>query len=338
MGKPEYDFSEMYIVYNTYMDRAEATVRTHGDVSFAQGGSFYDVIYGMKHYGLVPEEFMRPGAMHGDSLSDFTEFSNVTDPFVEGITKNRKLQLAPDGTPLWKNALEGILNAYIGERPEVFVYEGKEYTPQTFFESTGLNPDDYVNLTSFTHHPFYDKFVIEVQDNWRWGTAYNLPIDEFMEVMDYAIDNGYPIAWGSDVSEKGWLRGANMGVVVLPDIEAKNVDKSNTDMAHWTGLTTVDREKEAQNKPTPQRWVTQEDRQRAYDNYESTDDHGMMIYGKAKDQIGNEYYIVKNSWGKAGNYDGKWYASKAFVRYKTLNIVVHKDALPKHIKKSLGIK
>lgn len=164
---------------------------------------------------------MRPGAMHGDSLSDFTEFSNVTDPFVEGITKNRKLQLAPDGTPLWKNALEGILNAYIGERPEVFVYEGKEYTPQTFFESTGLNPDDYVNLTSFTHHPFYDKFVIEVQDNWRWGTAYNLPIDEFMEVMDYAIDNGYPIAWGSDVSEKGWLRGANMGVVVLPDIEAK---------------------------------------------------------------------------------------------------------------------
>lgn len=338
MGKPEYDFSEMYIVYNTYMDRAEATVRTHGDVSFAQGGSFYDVIYGMKHYGLVPEEFMRPGAMHGDSLSDFTEFSNVTDPFVEGITKNRKLQLAPDGTPLWKNALEGILNAYIGERPEVFVYEGKEYTPQTFFESTGLNPDDYVNLTSFTHHPFYDKFVIEVQDNWRWGTAYNLPIDEFMEVMDYAIDNGYPIAWGSDVSEKGWLRGANMGVVVLPDIEAKNVDKSNTDMAHWTGLTTVDREKEAQNKPTPQRWVTQEDRQRAYDNYESTDDHGMMIYGKAKDQIGNEYYIVKNSWGKAGNYDGRWYASKAFVRYKTLNIVVHKDALPKHIKKSLGIK
>lgn len=175
----------------------------------------------------------------------------------------------------------------------MFVYEGKEYTPQTFFESTGLNPDDYVNLTSFTHHPFYDKFVIEVQDNWRWGTAYNLPIDEFMEVMDYAIDNGYPIAWGSDVSEKGWLRGANMGVVVLPDIEAKNVDKSNTDMAHWTGLTTVDREKEAQNKPTPQRWVTQEDRQRAYDNYESTDDHGMMIYGKAKDQIGNEYYIVK---------------------------------------------
>ena len=246
MGKPEYDFSEMYIVYNTYMDRAEATVRTHGDVSFAQGGSFYDVIYGMKHYGLVPEEFMRPGAMHGDSLSDFTEFSNVTDPFVEGITKNRKLQLAPDGTPLWKNALEGILNAYIGERPEVFVYEGKEYTPQTFFESTGLNPDDYVNLTSFTHHPFYDKFVIEVQDNWRWGTAYNLPIDEFMEVMDYAIDNGYPIAWGSDVSEKGWLRGANMGVVVLPDIEAKNVDKSNTDMAHWTGLTTVDREKEVE--------------------------------------------------------------------------------------------
>lgn len=338
MGKPEYDFSEMFIVYNTYMDRAEATVRMHGDISFSQGGSFYDVIYGMKHYGIVPDSEMPAGRMHGDSLSDFSEFSKVTNPFIEGVTKCRKLQMGEDNKPLWKNALAGILDSYIGKRPETFVYNGVEYTPMSFFESTGLNMDDYVNLTSYLHHPFYEKFVIEVQDNWRWGQAYNLPIDELMEVFDYAIDNEYPIAWGSDVSEQGWMRGQNSGITVLPDFEVKTSDKSGTDMAHWNGLSMEDKKKESQSKPTPQRWVTQEDRQVSYDNYETTDDHGMVIYGKAKDQLNNEYYIVKNSWGSAGNYNGAWFVSKAFARYKTLNIIVHKDALPKAIKGKLHIK
>lgn len=338
MGKPEYDFSEMFIVWNTYMDRAQATVRTHGDISFSQGGSFYDVLYGIKNYGLIPDTEMPAGVKHGDVLSDFSEFTSVCNPFVEGITKNKRLQTSPEGTPLWRNALAGILDAYIGERPETFVYEGKEYTPKSFAESTGFNPDDYVNLASFSHHPFYDKFVIEVQDNWRWGTAYNLPIDELMEVMNYAIDNGYTIAWGSDVSERGWLRGENAGIAVLPDLEAKTNNDAGTDMARWIGLSAQDRAKEALSQPTPQRWVSQEDRQLAYDNYETTDDHGMLIYGKAQDQLGNNYFIVKNSWGDYGKFEGSLYASEAFVRYKTLNIVVHKDALPKHIKKALGIK
>ncbi len=338
MGKPEYDFSEMFIVWNTYMDRAKATVRTHGDISFSQGGSFYDVLYGIKHYGLVPDAELPAGVKHGDELSDFSEFSSVCDPFVEGIVKNRKLQVSPEGTPLWQEALAGILDAYIGERPETFVYEGKEYTPKSFAESTGFNPDDYVNLTSFSHHPFYEDFIIEVQDNWRWSTAYNLPIDEFMEVMNYAIDNGYPIAWGSDVSEKGFLKGDKLGIVVLPDLEAKDNNDAGTDKSRWVGLSAEERAKEAYSQPTPQRWVTQEERQVAYDNYETGDDHGMIIYGKAKDQLGNNYFIVKNSWGEIGKYDGKFYASEAFVRYKTMNIVVHKDALPKKIKKALGIK
>ena len=339
MGKGEYDFSEMFIVWNTYMDRAQATVRTHGDISFSQGGSFYDVLYGIKHYGLVPDAELPAGVMHGETLSNFSEFSSVCDPFVEGITKNKTLQTSPDGTPLWRNAMAGILNAYIGECPETFVYEGKEYTPKSFAESTGFNPDDYVNLASFSHHPFYEKFIIEVQDNWRWSTAYSLPIDEFMEVMNYAIDNGYTIAWGSDVSERGWLRGENAGIAVLPDLEAKaGSNDSGTDMARWIGMSAADRAKEALSQPTPQRWVSQEDRQLAYDNYETTDDHGMIIYGKAKDQLGNNYFIVKNSWGDYGKYEGSLYASEAFVRYKTMNIVVHKDALPKHIKKALGIK
>ena len=338
MGKGEYDFSEMFIVWNTYMDRAQATVRTHGDISFSQGGSFYDVLYGIKHYGLVPDSELPAGVKHGDVLSDFSEFSSVCDPFVAGITKNRKLQTNTEGTPLWREAMAGILNAYIGERPETFVYEGKEYTPKSFAEKTGFNADDYVNLASFTHHPFYEQFVIEVQDNWRWGTAYNLPIDEFMEVMNYAIDNGYTIAWGSDVSEKGWLRGDKAGIAVLPDLEAKANNDAGTDMARWIGLSASDRAKEAYKQPTPQRIVSQEDRQIAYDNYETGDDHGMLIYGKAQDQLGNNYFIVKNSWGDYGQYEGSLYASEAFVRYKTMNIVVHKNALPKRIKKALGIK
>ncbi len=340
MGKPEYDFSEMYIVYKTYQDRADRHVRTHGDVSYAEGGSFGDVIYAIRHYGLVPDVEMSAGQMHGDSLTDFSEFSNVSGRFLEGVVKTKKLQLGTDEnhTPLWKTAFDGILDAYIGKCPEKFTYNGKEYTPMEFAQSTGLNMDDYVNLASFAHQPWYEPFVIEVQDNWRWGKAYNLPIDEFMEVMNNAIDNGYPIAWGADVSESGWLRGKMAGVCVLPDLKNQAADKSGTDFAHWNGLSAADRQREAMSKPTPQRIVNDQDRLDAYNNYETTDDHGMVIYGKAKDQMGNIYFMVKNSWGDAGNYHGNWYASEAFVRYKTLNYVVHKDALPKAIRKKLGIK
>lgn len=340
MGKPEYNFSEMYIVYKTYQDRADRTVRTHGDVSYAEGGSFGDVIYAIKHYGLMPDEEMSAGQMHGDSLSDFSELTSVSTNFLEGVIKCRSLQLGTDEnhTPLWKTAFNGILDAYIGKVPEKFTYNGKEYTPMEFAQSTGLNMDDYVNLASFAHQPWYEPFIIEVQDNWRGGKAYNLPVDEFMEVMNNAIDNGYPIAWGADVSEKGWLRGKMAGVCVLPDLQNQAADKSGTDFAHWNGLSAADRQQEAMKRPTPQRWVNDQDRIDAYNNYETTDDHGMVIYGKAKDQMGNVYFLVKNSWGDAGNYNGIWYASEAFVRYKTLNYVVHKDALPKSIKKKLGIK
>jgi len=336
MGKGEYDFSEMYIVYNTYMDRADKAIRTHGDASFSQGGSFYDVLYGMKTFGLVPEVEMRPGVMYGDTLSNHTELSAVTDAYVAAIAKgnHRKLQMSPDGTPLWRKGLEGIYDAYLGVRPEKFTYNGKEYTPQSFYETLGLNADDYVSLTSYTHHPFYEKFVLEIQDNWRWAQSYNLPIDELMQVFDNAIDKGYTIAWGSDVSEDGFTRN---GLAVMPDLE-KGQDLGGSDMARWLKMTAAEKKAEAITRPMPQKWCTQEERQLGYDNWETTDDHGMLIYGKAKDQQGTEYYLVKNSWGKAGKYDGIWYASKAFVRYKTMNIVVHKDALPKDIKKKLGLK
>lgn len=334
MGKGEYDFSEMYIVEKTYLDRADKAVRTHGDVSFSQGGSFYDVLYGMKHYGLVPEEEMRPGVMYGDTLSNHTELSAISDAMVNAIAKGelKRLQTDKNNVPLWKKAIESVHEIYLGKAPEKFTYKGKEYTPMSFYESTGLNADDYVSLTSFTHHPFYSQFVIEVQDNWRWATSYNLPIDELMEVFDNAIMNGYTIAWGADVSEQGFTRN---GIAVMPDAE-KVQELSGSDMAHW--LKMKPEEKKLNSKPQPQKWCTQEERQEAYDNWETTDDHGMQIYGIAKDQDGNEYYMVKNSWGKAGKYNGVWYASKAFVRYKTMNIVVNKKALPKEIAKKLGIK
>ena len=334
MGKGEYDFSEMFIVHNTYLDRADKAVRTHGDASFSQGGSFYDVLYGMEHFGLVPEAEMRPGVMYGDSLSNHTELSAVSDAVVAAIAKGRhsKLQSDAEGNMLWKKAIESIHDIYLGERPENFTVNGKEYTPKSYYESTGLNADDYVSLTSYTHHPFYESFVLEIQDNWRWAQSYNLPIDELMEVFDNAIMNGYTIAWGSDVSESGFTRN---GVAVMPDAE-KAQELSGSDMAHWLKLSPA--EKKLNEKPQPQKWCTQEERQLGYDNWETTDDHGMLIYGIAKDQAGNEYYMVKNSWGKSGKYEGIWYASKAFARYKTMNIVVHKDAVPKALRKKLGIK
>ena len=330
----EYDFSEMFIVHNTYLDRADKAVRTHGDVSFAQGGSFYDVIYGMEAFGLVPEAEMRPGVMYGMELSNHNELSAVSDAVVAAIAKGklRSLQVSPDGEMLWKKAIEAIHDIYLGVRPESFTYEGVEYTPKSFYESLGLNASDYVSLTSYTHHPFYTSFALEIPDNWRWAQSYNLPIDELMQVFDNAIDAGYTVAWGSDVSEDGFTR---EGTAILPDVAKASAELDGSDMAKWLKMT----EAERKSKPmaVPQRWVSQEERQLAYDNRETTDDHGMLIYGKAVDQNGTEYYMVKNSWGEAGTYKGIWYASKAFVRYKTMNIIVHKDAIPAAIRAKLNL-
>ena len=338
MGKGEYDLSEMFVVEKTYNDRAMAAVRTHGDVSFSQGGAFNDVIYCLRHYGMVPDEVMPAGAMYGDTLSNHTELSALTDVMVDAVAKGKlkKLQYSPDGQPLWMKAIAAVHETYLGKIPEKFKYKGREYTPKSFGESLGLNPDDYVSITSYTHHPFYSQFVLEIQDNWRWGLSYNVPLDEMMEILDYAIDNGYTIAWGSDVSEPGF-RYTRKGFAVLPATEAPK-GGVGSDQAKWSGMSAKDMQDEAANQPTPQRCVTQEERQQAYDNWETTDDHGMLIFGKAKDQIGNEYYMVKNSWGiYNGEFGGNSFVSKAFARYKTMNIVVHKDAIPAAIKAKLGI-
>lgn len=327
-GKGTHDFSEMFVVHHTMTDRAERYVRLHGDNSFSPGGSFYDLVYCMKHYGLVPQEAM-PGIMYGDTLPVHNELDAVAGAYVNAIAKGNHSKLSP----VWKKGLSAIYDTYLGQCPSTFTYQGKEYTPQTFAQSLGVNPDDYVSLTSYTHHPFYGKFALEIQDNWRNGESYNLPLDEFMAVMDNAVKNGYTFAWGSDVSEQGFNRD---GIAVVPDA-TKGAELTGSDMARWTGLTAADKKKELTSKPMPEMNITQEMRQQAYDNWETTDDHGMVIYGVAKDQTGKEYFMVKNSWGTNSPYKGTWYASKAFVAYKTMNILVHKDALPKAIAKKLGI-
>ena len=329
LGKGEFDLSEMFVVHKTMEDRATNYVRYHGDASFSPGGSFYDIVYCYENYGMVPQEAM-PGIMYGDSLPVHNELDAVAEAYVKAIGKGNFSKL----TPVWKKGLSSIYDTYLGECPKEFTYKGKTYTPRTFADEVlGLNMDDYVSLTSYTHHPFYQPFSIEVQDNWRNALSYNLPIDELMEVMDNAINNGYTFAWGADVSEEGFTRD---GVAVCPDV-AKGAELTGSDMARWLGLSKSDRRKELTSKPLPEINVTQEMRQTAFDNWETTDDHGMLIYGIAKDQNGKEYYMVKNSWGLSGKYKGIWYASKAFVKYKTMNILVHKKAIPADIAKKLGL-
>ena len=321
----EVDLSEMFVVNHAYFDRAVKYIRLDGKLGFSAGSSFGDVFEVIKAYGIVPQD-VYSGMNYGTELPVQGELDAVLEGFVKALVTNPNRKL----TPAWKPAFQGILDAYLGEIPATFKAEEKAFNPLTYRDYLGINTDDYINLTSFTHHPFYEPFIIEVCDNWRWGSAYNLPIEELMEVMYNAVENGYTIAWGADVSEKGFTRS---GIATVPDFENKVT--AGSDQERWVGKSDAGKEESA---PAEEKVITQEMRQIAYDNKETTDDHGMHIYGLAKDQNGNPYFIVKNSWGKAGDYEGIWYASDAYVRYKTLNIVVHKDALPKSIKKKLGIK
>ena len=330
MGKGTYDLAEMFLVSKTMQDRAKYCVRLHGDAGFTPGGSFYDAVFCLRNYGMVPQSAMpTPGTLYSnDTLPNHSELDAVAGGYVNAIAKGRFKKLSP----AWIKGLTAIYDTYLGECPEKFVYNGKEYTPKSFANELGLNMDDYVSLTSYTHQPLYSTFSLEIQDNWRQGLSYNLTIDELMEVIDNAVRNGYTVAWGADVSEDGFTRN---GVAIVPDME--KAAELGSDMAHWLGLSASARKDEL-NANIPEKEITQEMRQEGYENWTTTDDHGMLIYGIAKDQNGKEYYMVKNSWGKSGKYEGIWYASKAFVKYKTMNILVHKDAIPEAIKNNAKIK
>ena len=325
-----YDLCEMFVCNKNYMDRAIVKVRMHGDAQFSQGGSAYDVLYVLKTYGICPEEAMPlPGTMYGDTLNNFNEFFAVMEPYVDAVAKSTAKTI----TTTWQNGLQGILDAYLGRCPETFTYEGKTYDPKSFAASLGLNWNDYISITSYTHHPFYEEFPVEVQDNWRQPGSWNLPIDEMARVIDNAIMNGYTVAWGGDVSETGFTRD---GLAILYD-ENPEQGLEGSDMAHWLGLTAAQRRSEVMAKgfEAPEMTPTQEQRQKEYDNWELTDDHGMLIYGIARDQNGRKWYMVKNSWGETGEYKGTWYMTENFIVAKCMDFLVNKNALPKDIAKKL---
>ncbi len=327
-----YDLCESFVANKTYMDRAVQVVRFHGDCQFAQGGSVYDPLYCLQHYGICPEEAMPlPGTLYGDSLNNYNEFFALMTPYVQAVAKSSAKKLSTQ----WKVGLQGILDAYLGKCPEKFMYQGKSYTPQTFAASLGLNFNDYVTVTSYTHHPFWTSFAVEVQDNWRNPHSWNVPLEDMMRIIDNAIMNGYTVAWGGDVSEEGFTR---QGLAYAYDTKQAQ-GLTGSDMARWLKLTKVQKSNmlDSLGCKAPEIVPTQKMRQERFDNWELTDDHGMLIYGIAKDQYGKEYYMVKNSWGETGTYKGIWYMTKAFIAANTMDFMVNKNAIPKDIRKKLGI-
>ena len=319
------DFSEMYVVRRAYADRAKKFVRLNGRLGFSAGSDFGDVFEVARNYGLIDQKAYS-GLQYGYDLPVQGELDAVLRGYVDAVVKNPNKKL----TNVWPQGLEGILDAYMGQVPETFTVGGATYTPLSYVKSLGLNMDDYIGFTSFTHHPFYTSFAIEVTDNWRWTQSWNVPLDEFMAIIDHAVNNGYTVAWGGDVSEAGFTRN---GLGILVDTEVKAT--SGSDQERWVGKA---EEKPVEKKAVREIQVTQENRQQWFDEKTSTDDHGMHLYGIAKDQNGVKYYLIKNSWGESGEYKGIWYMSEEFCKGKTLNIVVNKNAVPKEILKKLGLK
>ena len=326
-----FDLSDMFCVRKAYSDKAEMYVRFNGKHNFGSGGEAHDVINVLREYGMVPAEAYS-GNVIGEDKPVHGEMDAVLEAIINAIIKNPNKKL----TPVWHEAFYGVLDAYLGKVPEKFTWKGKEYTPKSFAEMMGLNPDDYIELTSFTHHPFYSGFILEIPDNWVMNEAYNLPLDELMQVIHNSLDNGYTVAWGADVSEKGfsWKN----GVAVVPDKNAPVT--AGLEAAKWDKMSDADKDKLRYkfDKPLPEQKITQEERQIEFDNYQTTDDHGMLITGTAKDQDGNPYFLVKNSWGLEGSpYKGYFYASEPYVQLKTIDIMVNIKAIPKEIRKKLGL-
>ena len=331
VGGEQMTLSQMWVVRHAYFDKAVKYVRLHGNLNFAVGGAAHDVTEMIAKYGIVPRE-VYTGQNYGTELPEFNEIDDVLKAYVEAIIKNGNGKL----TPVWQDGLNAILDTYFGKRPETFTYKGKEYTPKSFAESLPIKMEDYIEFSSYTHHPFYSTFILEVPDNWMWHSMYNVPMGEMMQVLDAALAAGRPVAWGTDVSEKGFSRTKAIGVI--PEEVAKNTIGS--DAERWGKLSDAEKQAMINNLegPMKEKTITQEMRQEAYDNYLTTDDHGMVIVGTATDQAGNPFYKVQNSWGESGPCKGFYYFSRPFVEYKTMDIMVNKNIVPKEILKKIGLK
>ncbi len=330
-GKPV-DLSEMFTVRQCYIDKADRYVRMNGKTNFSQGGSILDVPYVWKRYGAVPEEAYK-GLEYGEDNHVHGELEAGMKAYLDVVSRNPNRRLST----AWPTALAGIVDAYLGEVPETFVVDGKTYTPKSYAESLDIDPDDYIPVTSFMHHPYYETFAVEVPDNWLWAGYYNVPLDDLKAILDNAVENGFPVVWAADVSESGfkWKK----GVAVMPR-EKNEADMEGTELARWVKLS--DSEKKAKqyefDGPVDEIDVTPESRQAMFDRRETTDDHGMEIVGYATDQNGKRYYKVRNSWTDKQVYNGYFYASEPYILAKTLDILVHRDAIPKAIAKKMNLK
>ena len=328
-GGPELDLSEMYTVRKTYIDKAKKYIQTHGTTAFSQGGAFPDVTYVINKYGAVPEEAY-PGLNYGEKGHSHYEMEAALKGYLDAIVKNpnRKLSTA------WLKGLEGILDAYLGPEPETFTYNGKTYTPQSFADEMGLRKSEFIGVTSFNHHPFYDWFILEVPDNWLWEKSLNVPVEDLQKIIDNSLEKGYTVGWASDVSEPGFQWAKGYAINPAPKEEK---DLEGTELARWVKLSDREKQNEAYKvngpKDLKEKKVTQEMRQEGWDNYTTTDDHGMVLVGIAEDQEGNRYYKVKNSWNTNNIYDGYFYVSVPFVLEKTTSLMINKEALPKDIAK-----
>lgn len=325
------DLSEMFVVRHAYSEKAKKYVRLHGHLNMAAGGGMSDVLMVIGEYGMATEDAY-PGLVIGEEKHTHGEMDEVLKAYTDAILKNKNRKL----TPVWYQGFEALLDTYLGSYPVEFTFENKKYSPKSFASQWAVQPDDYIELTSFTHQPLYKPFILEIPDNWMWSYAYNVSLDELMQVLDNALNNGYSAAWTADVGEKGfsWKN----GLAIVP--EENRADLSGTEKERWEALTAAERQKAmfSFDKIVPEKNITPEIRQKAFDNYETTDDHLMHIVGIAKDQEGNQYFKVKNSWGTEDHiYAGYLFASIPYLKYKTISITVHKDAIPKSIRKKLNI-
>lgn len=330
-GKGEYDLSEMYVARQCYIDKAINFVRYYGKTNFGEGGGLLDIPYVYNKYGMMPES-VYDGLEYGEEKHDHGELAAVLTAYLNEIVKNPNKKLST----AWLKGYIGILDAYLGEVPETFEYNGKTYTPKSFAQELGLDMNDYLPVTSFTHHEFYKPFVLEVPDNWDHGLYYNVPMEELQQIVDNAIDKGYTVLWAADVSEKGfkWYD----GVALMPKVDREK-SMEGTELDRWVKLKDSEKEDKMYDfkGPVEEVTVTQESRQQGFDNYETTDDHGMVIVGKAVDQKGNKYYKVKNSWDSEQVYKGYFYISMPYFLAKTMSIMVNKDGVPAGILEKLNM-
>lgn len=322
--------AEMYIVRKAYEAKADRFIRMDGKINFGEGGAFHDIPYVIKRYGIVPKE-VYSGLAAGAKEYNHDELFSILNSYMQTILAQVQKGHGIEST--WKKGFAAILDNYLGADPTTFTYKGKQYTPQTYAASLGLNMDNYVSITSFSNDPFYASCELAIPDNWAWGDSYNVPLEDMVTIAENALKNGYTLAWGADVSEKGF--NFRQGIAILPEdpstIQVKGADNKSFNNAG------AERKSNAFLEPVKEITVTQELRQEGYDEKVTTDDHGMHIVGLYKDQNGTRYFLVKNSWGTDNLPQGYLYVSEHYFRLKTINIYIHKDALTKDVRSKLKI-